>query len=387
MGVDSRRKMGNPVVGIIGVAVAATFWGSNFIVCKGYNLPEDGFHFVLLMATGILLVGLCALFSSKWVSEESDFEVVFSPDGLLGGFIWSLGNFMTVPIVKHIGLAMGLAIWAGFNLIVAFVVGAVGMGSLLKKEEIAHMWMGALGIVVAVVALVLFSLVKPTLEDDDKKSVLHSGSFTGAVNSGSFCDDKDDAEALDDPLFEGLKEQNTSEPEPIVGEQNTNKMLGIAMAAMAGTLYGFQFVPLQVWNDRIDDQGTIFGYPEPSDTVKALRFLFSQFAGIFLSALCGFVCYCAYTGNKPKVVPPEAILPSICSGVVWAIGGAGGILATSGLGNAVGFPLVLNLSFIVNSSWSILYFKEIQGKRNLQLFGCAFVLNIASSVLISLSKN
>jgi len=231
------------------------------------------------------------------------------------------------------------------------------------------MWMGVLGIVVAVGALILFSMVKPTLEDDAKPSALHSGSFTGAVGSGSFCEDKGDDEALDDPLFEGLKEQKASEPE------QTNKVLGIVMAAVAGTLYGFQFVPLQIWNDRIDDQGTIFNYSEPSDTVKALRFLFSQFAGIFLTALLGFVCYCAYTSNKPKCVPPEAILPSICSGIVWAIGGAGGILATSGLGNAVGFPLVLNLSFIVNSSWSILYFKEIQGKRNLQIFGCAFALN------------
>jgi glucose uptake protein GlcU len=71
---------------------------------------------------------------------------------------------------------------------------------------------------------------------------------------------------------------------------------------------------------------------------------------------------------------------------MWAIGGAGGIFATSGLGNAVGFPLVLNMSFLVNSSWSILYFKEIQGKKNLQYFGGAFLLIIGSTVLIALSK-
>lgn len=357
--------MGSGVVGVVGVAIAALFWGSNFIVCKGYNLPDDGIHFCLLMATGILLVGVVALFSSRWASDEGDFEVVFSPDGLLGGFIWSLGNFLTVPIVKHIGLAMGLAIWAGFNLIVAFVVGAIGMGSLLKKEDIAHMWMGVLGIVVAVGALLLFSLVKPTLDQDEAA----------------------DTTIDESPLVdEAAEEKEQQKPFSGDDQKKTNLPLGIAMAAVAGTLYGFQFVPLQVWNDRIDDQKTIFGYPQPSDTVQALRFLFSQFAGIFLTAVLGFVIYCIYTKNKPKVVPPEAVLPSICSGIVWAIGGAGGILATSGLGNAVGFPLVLNLSFIVNSSWSILYFKEIQGRRNLQLFGCAFVLNIVSSVLISLSK-
>merc|ERR1711871_1519081 len=132
------NSMGSTIVGVVGVIVAALFWGSNFIVCKGYKLPDDGFHFVLLMSIGILLVGLCALFASRFDSDEGDFEVVFAPDGLLGGFVWSLGNFLTVAIVKNIGLGLGLAIWAGFNLIVAFVVGVIGMGSVLEAEHLAH---------------------------------------------------------------------------------------------------------------------------------------------------------------------------------------------------------------------------------------------------------
>ena len=62
------------------------------------------------------------------------------------------------------------------------------------------------------------------------------------------------------------------------------------------------------------------------------------------------------------------------------------MFATSELGNTVGFPLVVNFVFLVNSAWSILVFKEIQGKRNLQLFGVAFLLNALSSLFISISK-
>jgi glucose uptake protein GlcU len=101
--------MGSAVVGFVGVIIAALFWGSNFIVCKGYKLPDDGMHFVLLMSIGILFVGIVALFASAM--EDGDFEVVLAPDGLLGGAIWTFGNFLTVPIIENIGLGMGLAIW------------------------------------------------------------------------------------------------------------------------------------------------------------------------------------------------------------------------------------------------------------------------------------
>ena len=107
------------------------------------------------------------------------------------------------------------------------------------------------------------------------------------------------------------------------GATKSNVRLGILMACAAGVLYGFQFVPLTIWNKKISDSGRIFDHPKPSDTLQALRFFFSQFCGVFLTSLLGFVAYCVKTGNRPRLVPPEAVLPSICSGILWAIGCAG----------------------------------------------------------------
>jgi hypothetical protein len=277
--------MGSAIVGIVGVVIAAVFWGSNFIVCKGYDLPNDGMHFVLLMSTGILFVGILAAFASAM--EDGDFEVVLAPDGLLGGMIWTLGNFLTVPIIENIGLGMGLAIWCGVNLIVAFIVGAVGMGSLLDKESIANPAMGGCGIVLAALALVLFSQVKPSLDTED------------------------DEENMKDLLAE---ESGGAGKETKV----RNIPLGLGMAAAAGVCYGFQvrcsplvspkvhlflcssqFVPLSIWNNKIKDQGHIFDHVKPSDTIQSLRFLFSQFAGIYLTSLVGFTIYSIRKGNKP----------------------------------------------------------------------------------------
>jgi hypothetical protein len=232
------------------------------------------------------------------------------------------------------------------------------MGSMLPKESLAQPALGGVGILMAVGALILFSRVKPTLDDGHKEDEME--------------------EALLDKSEETLHDDNNG--------SKGNIQLGIIMASTAGICYGFQFVPLSIWNNKIQDSGEIFGRPRPSDTIQAMRFFFSQFAGIFLTSILAFFVYCIRSGNKPLLVPAEAVMPSIFSGVVWAIGCAGGMFATSGLGNAVGFPLLLNISFLVNSSWSILYFKEIQGQTNLRYFFAAFFLNVISSVLISLSK-
>jgi len=341
----------------VGVAMGSVFWGSNFIVCKGFDLPDDGMHFVMLMSIGILLVGICTLFFSQ--IEGGDFEVVLAPDGLLGGGIWALGNLLTVPILKNIGLGMGLAIWAGVNVIVSFVVGAVGLGSLLPAEKLGSTGLAIAGIALAVGALILFTRVKPTIED---------------TRSNNATNDLEDS----------LMPSGFTHPEEEKKQKSIPK--GLVLASIAGVCYGFQFVPLLIWNNKINISGKVFDHNEPTDVILAMRFFFSQYVGIFVVSMVAFIIYTISKGNKPLLVPREAMIPAICSGVVWALGCAGGMLANSGLGAAVGFPLLLNISFLVNSSWSILYYKEIQGKTNLQYFGAAFLLNVVSSVLITLSR-
>lgn len=346
-------------------------------------MPKDGIHFSFLMSVGILFMGLLSLFASSY--QEGDFEAVFSPCGLIGGTLWALGNFLTVPIIENVGLGVGMAIWAGVNMIVAFLVGAIGLefvGIPLPKEPLARPVCGVAGVLFALGALCIFANIKLPNEEQAPETRPAISLEDGEEHS------PDDASApLSEPLLAEPLEEQVPPATVIEGSGSGNPSLGIAMAVGAGALYGFQMAPLSIWNDKVIHNGSIFDRPIPSDTILALRFFFSQFAGIFLTALLGFVGYCATaTQNKPKLVPPEATLPSILCGAVWAVGCAGAMFATSELGNSVGFTLVLNCSFLVNSAWSILIFKEIQGQRNLRLFGGAFFLNLCSSLMISASK-
>lgn len=425
---------GNVTVGAIGVLVASILWGSNFIVVRQYDMPADGVCFAFVMSIGILLVGLVTLVSSPM--QDGDFEVVLAPCGLLGGALWALGNFLTVPIIQCIGLGVGLAIWAGTNMIVAFLVGAMGLESIgihLPKETLKHPYYGGLGVVLALCALILFAQVKPnidaaattttttttttnqvndTVEERNEQQEVLLPTRNADVVASSVVDNDRDLERPTAPLElsvperedEGLRSRRVTAEGDLTNTDSSyhgttvhvedgsqprrgNKApLGIALAVLAGSFYGVMFVPLQQWNDKVTRNGRIFEHDLPSDTIRALRFFFSQFAGIFLAATTGFVLYCGAIKNKPQLIPPNAVVPTILCGVLWAGGCAGAMFATSELGNTVGFPLVLNCSFLVNSFWSVVVFREIQGDRNLKLFGGAFLLNVFSSLLISISK-
>jgi len=259
--------MSSSLSGIIGVAIGAVFWGSNFIVLKGYDgLPDDGLHFVSLMATGVLLVGIATLFSSP--VERGDFEVVFSPDGILGGAIWAVGNLLTVPIVKRLGLGLGLAIWAAVNLVVAFIAGMVGLGSLMEAEDIGNPALGALGVACAVAAVALFATVQPTL--DKEPAVGGAGAPNGHDLEAKLL--RAGAEAAAAGENRALSASGAAAAAP--GDAGAEFRLGVCLAVGAGVLYGVQFVPLRVWDDKVLARGN-------SWITRALDFHVAPDGGLF----------------------------------------------------------------------------------------------------------
>jgi len=108
--------MSATIVGIVGVAVSSIGWGSNFIVCKSFDM-KDGIVFQFWMCTGILIVGLLTLLASEHddssKGEGGDYLAVFSLVTMSGGMMWGVGNILTTKIVSSIGLGLGMAIWGG----------------------------------------------------------------------------------------------------------------------------------------------------------------------------------------------------------------------------------------------------------------------------------
>eukprot|EP00992_Anisonema_acinus_P011921 TRINITY_DN7774_c0_g1_i2.p1 TRINITY_DN7774_c0_g1~~TRINITY_DN7774_c0_g1_i2.p1 ORF type:complete len:314 (+),score=59.83 TRINITY_DN7774_c0_g1_i2:114-1055(+) len=311
---------------------------------------KDGIMFQLFMASGILLTGIFTLFAASG-SVQSDFRAIFSIEGVIGGLVWTVGNVLTVPIVTRIGLGLGLSIWGGMSIVVSFLIGLCGLPGL-TPDTLTDVVAGVFGIIFGVASLLIFSFVKPELEQvDQARSLLPDDVLlrpNGAVNGS---DDK-----------------------------KPNRVVGVIFAFSSGMIYGVQFLPFQYWDQHRTKPAGV------SKILFQIRFFFSQFAGTFVGAVLIFVAECVRTKNSPKGIEPAAVGASMVGGVMWSVAAMGSMVATADLGATVGFPLSVSGAFLVNCLVSYFGLGEIRGGRNTALFGTAVVVNVAGCVLLSLAK-
>ena len=299
------------------------------------------------MNSGILIAGIFTLFASE-PSGVGELRPVFSFLGLVGGGMWALGNLCTVPIIQSVGLGIGLPTWGGTSLVISFVLGRLTIcfgATCLEPDGLTLPWLAAVGCALSILSLVLFGAVKPTV----KASVGEETKLVGGEE----------------------------EPSPQSDSQRTR---GLLLALVAGLLYGFQFLPAAMYSQM---------HPEQYGLLATIRFFFSQWCGSFLVSIVAYATYAAQAAVREQPiadVPLEAMMPSIGSGILWAVAGAGAIIATDSLGLSIGYPLALNGSFLVNMCWALFYYKEVQGAANLWLYAGAAACSVLGSVFLSVAR-
>jgi hypothetical protein len=111
-------------VGFGCAAVAVLCFGSNFVPVKQYK-TGDGLFFQWVMCVSIWLIGALVQFGRNSYS--------FEPYAALGGVLWCTGNLTAVPIIRCIGLGLGVLVWGAANLIVGWATGNFGLFGLAKN--------------------------------------------------------------------------------------------------------------------------------------------------------------------------------------------------------------------------------------------------------------
>jgi glucose uptake protein GlcU len=74
-------------------------FGSNYLPVKSYE-TGDGMFFQLILSVAVWTVG----FGVNWLRQFPKFELL----PMLGGALWATGNVNTVPVIRCIGMAMGM---------------------------------------------------------------------------------------------------------------------------------------------------------------------------------------------------------------------------------------------------------------------------------------
>lgn len=328
------------IVGFIGAGIAALFFGSNYVPTKNYP-TGDGFSFVWSFSAGVLIIGIISMFIAHT-------PIVYW--GLLGGSLWATGNLCVIPIVKTIGLGPGMLIWSSTSLITGFLTGKFGWFGV-AKETVRHGVMNWCSMIFVVLALVVFFFVKPTIEKREEYQTLNG----------------------DEKAIISQEEEETSILDRIPAK--TKPIVGAVLALASGILYGVNMVPMTLWTQEQQNKGIKPG---------TFDFVFSHFTGIYLYSTIVFIIYCLF--NRPPKMYPAAVLPSIISGAMWGVAQCGLMAATNILGYAVGFPIGSAGPIVVSSLWSVIYFREIQGLRNLLILALSFALLFTGIILLALSK-
>ncbi|CAB3408941.1 unnamed protein product [Caenorhabditis bovis] len=344
-------------IGLFACAVSSVFFGSMFVTIKNHN-SGDGIFAQWLMSMAILIVGFIAYAFMEFPG--------FYPLAMIGGASWCLGNATAIPIISRLGLAISILIWNTTNCLTGWAGGRFGLFGM-KAHVPASPLLNYLGLVCVVIGGFLFSRVKssPTMPAAKRQSRISLKDVSNAEKEAL------NSSCSDDELENGDVEVLAS------NHHEKHRILAIIAALISGFFYGMTFVPVIY---MIDNPDKFSGYP-----VDGLSYVFSHYFGIFLTSTSLFVVYSLIKKNKPYVLP-ELCLPSLAAGFLWAVAQTSFFVANQNLSQAVTFPIISMVPGCIASAWSVFYFKEIQGRRNLAILGCAMFVTLCGSMLTGLSK-
>ncbi|KAG8453881.1 hypothetical protein GDO86_000489 [Hymenochirus boettgeri] len=274
----------NLALGFVSSVISVVLFGSNFVPVKKFD-TGDGMFFQWVLCSSIWLVSLVVniiLRSPK-----------FWPLAMVGGCVWATGNITVVPIVKTVGLGLGLLIWASFNLLTGWASSRFGLFGL-DPEIVSKPYLNYAGAILSALSAAIFLFVK----SDVKSNTTVSESETSPLlrNSINCTENSITDESWVDKLSPLQK-----------------RLIGTLMAVGAGILYGSSFVPVLYIKDHSKNNQSIYAGASQFD----LDYVFAHFSGIFLTSTVYFLIYCAIMKNRPRVYP-QAILPGFGSGFLWA---------------------------------------------------------------------
>lgn len=146
-------------MGLAAVFVASLGFGSNFVPVKKFE-TGDGMFFQWILCSAVWVVGI-AIYCARGFPT-------FQPVAMFGGVLWATGNVLCVPVIKLVGLGLGLLIWGQTNMLVGWASSRFGiLGVKSQADQIAHPSLNYAGVGLAILALSLYVFIGRPEEDTE----------------------------------------------------------------------------------------------------------------------------------------------------------------------------------------------------------------------------
>ncbi|XP_072519922.1 transmembrane protein 144b [Salminus brasiliensis] len=357
-GVSAHPGPTDKVFGFLSCLVAVVLYGSNFVPVKTVD-TGDGMFFQWISCVSIWAVG----FVGDMVIHSSKAH----PAAMIGGVIWATGNITSVPVVKCIGLGLGMLLWGASGLLIGWASSRFGLFGL-DPEEISKPVLNYCGAGLCLLSAVIFFFVKSDVQtpaSPDTTPIL--------IEERSLSDIPRPSDSWVDTV-----------------SPKTRRPLGCVMAVLSGLLFGSAFVPILYIKHHSTSNTSMFtgssqNGKEPGSCVSDLDYCSAHTTGIFLTSTVYFTIYCAAMKNRPRIYP-RAILPGLLTGLMWGIATYCWLLANRYLGPVVTFPIVTAGYGLVAALWGSVVFKEVKGLGNGLLFVLASCVVLTGSLLTAFSK-
>lgn len=301
----------NLATGFISSSVAVILFGSNFVPLKKYD-TGDGMFLQWVLCAAIWLVACVVNLILHYPK--------FWPFAMVGGCIWATGNIAVVPIIKTIGLGLGILIWGSFNTLTGWASSRFGWFGM-DAEEVSNSLLNYIGAVLSVVSAFVFLFIK--------SEVLGAASSTDTTPLMTEHAINTTQESCSCPTYSWVDKLSKAQ----------QRIVGCSLAVISGILYGCTFVPVIYIKDHSKTNDSMYAGASQYD----LDYVFAHFSGIFLTSTVYFLVYCVAMKNHPKLYP-EAVLPGFLSGILWGIATCCSFIANHSLSPVISFPIITTVS-------------------------------------------
>ncbi|KAL6738135.1 hypothetical protein Aduo_011715 [Ancylostoma duodenale] len=324
------------LVGATAAVVSAITYGSTYVPVRWFE-AGDGLFFQWMMCIGQTLVGTMVLAISGWPP--------LFPLAMLSGVFFAVGNALTVYIMDGIGMAVGSLLWNTITCVVGWAVtrfGLLGNPQQLPHENV----MNFIGVIVVCVGGCFFATIKH-----------HPMAVRPAP-------------------WQSKKERKLSFEDSEIRISSLKRISAILLTVFVGALYGNMLTPINC----LVANSSHTGYP-----ADVSSYFFSFCFGALLTSTIIFMIYSVARRNRP-FINPELTMPSLTSGMIYAVATYCFFLANQHLDQTIAYPILSKAPGVVVSLWAVFLFNEIKGCRDLVTLTVGICTTITGIALISVSK-
>ncbi|CAJ0599693.1 unnamed protein product [Cylicocyclus nassatus] len=263
---------------------------------------------------------------------------------MIGGALWGIGNAFTLQIMNRLGMALTVLVCSTVSCLTGWATSRYGLLGLPAAVP-ASIAMNYLGIILLVIGGVMYLFIKNN----------EQGNIRVAENSAT----------------------NDGNGKLEISISRVERALSFLAAVLCGSFIGSMWTPISY----------IRSHPEefPKAPADSISYQFSFYCGGICVGVCVFIIYSLIMRNRPWFNPSGAV-PTMIGGIIFAIGMSFFVIAIDNLDQAIAYPICAMAPNLVVLSWSILYFKEITGRRNLIFLASAYGLTLTGVILIAISK-